>query len=203
MEAVARGTGSTLANTSSSDMRSSLSTVRLQGRGGDTTHRQAGACSTTGLGASDCCDGCRTVESSGGRATAVMKQPQQAVCEYVAAAASSMLQQPQPARHTAPHLMTSKGTGSVLSRHFWNSSTYSSGNRVGLQAGRRAGQAGGQRQEGGQRQSVQAVGNRQGVPCTIGTGTRQTLYQPASGIVACAAAGAAPHLLATNCPSLM
>jgi hypothetical protein len=28
--------------------------------------------------------------------------------------------------------MISKGTGSALSKHFWNSSTYSSGNRVGL-----------------------------------------------------------------------
>ena len=31
-------------------------------------------------------------------------------------------------------LITEKGTGSVLSRHFWNSSTYSSGNRLGDEA---------------------------------------------------------------------
>lgn len=30
--------------------------------------------------------------------------------------------------------MVSQGTGAVLSRHFWNSKTYSSGNRVGEDA---------------------------------------------------------------------
>jgi len=39
----------------------------------------------------------------------------------------------QPLKRT-PHLICEKGTASVLSRHFWNSSTYSSGNKEGEDA---------------------------------------------------------------------
>lgn len=116
MDAVASGAGSTLTNTSSRLSPRSLSIVRLRHSG----LGEWGRWQVAGLHHHVACR-----RRGGARRTAAA----------AVAAAPGLAKASNQAWSSRPaHLTTSKGTGSVESRHFWNSSTYSSGKRVGEEA---------------------------------------------------------------------